>query len=425
MKILTVSDNPNMFSGLAKVHRNVIDGLLSAGHEVVPAVWFAYDTKTMAMIQHGYKPPRPTYKGIEMLPLAKNENAPLSAHDICKIIKPDVVLTIGDYWSFYYMHAVKNKLNYQFKWVAYLTVEEEEIDKKKWQPLFRYMDDVAVPTEFGMSSLASIGVNAHLIPYGVDEVFRRLPDDKRAQLRKDRGITEGVTRFITVAQNTIRKSLPSILLTAQELKKRGRYSPDCLDNKFYIHTNVGASDSSETYVYDLIGLAKKLDVEDMVSFPPLETSLFGPTGQLGGVLPTNTGEELLRDEYNASDFYLSTSLSEGYGLPVMEAMACGVPCLANGTSTLYEMVGVPYGKTGYGERGGIFKSRVEVLPPAKLANIVDPKLLADEIESLRKREMKGNCEDYARRSNWEGMGKKLVEVIAQMEKRTVIPVEEI
>ena len=408
MRILTISDNPNIFSGLAKVHRNVIDGLLAAGHEVRIAGWYAFDSKTMVMIQHGYKPERPIYRGIEILPMAKNENSPMAAYDICKMVDPDIVLTIGDHWSFYYMHAVKNKLDYKFKWVAYLTVEEEEIDKAKWHALFRYMDSVIVPTEFGKNSLAKLGIEAKVIRYGVDPIFTRLSDERRLELRKERGLGDE-TRFITVAQNTLRKNLPSILQTAAELKRR------CdKEYRFHIHTNIGASDPNETCVYNLMKLRDKMGVEDIVTFAPKETSLF-----------EGTESELLRDEYNASDFYLSTSLSEGYGLPVVEAMACGVPCFANGTSTLYEMVGVPYGKTGYGARGMIFKSRVDILPPARFVNMVDPKMLAEQIQAVIKRKMESDCEDYARINTWEGMGSRLAEVIEQMEKRTVIPVEEI
>lgn len=392
----------------------MIDGLIAAGHDVSIAGWFVFDTKTMAMIAHGYKPTRPTYKGIEILPMAKNENSPLAAHDICKIVKPDVVLTIGDHWSFYYMHAVKNKLDYKFKWFAYLTVEEEEIDEIKWKPLFRYMDVVAVPTQFGKDSIGKLGVQSKIIPYGVDEVFKPASPEERAKLRASRGIGNDTVRMITVAQNTLRKNLPSILQTAQVLKANRQGTRF----KFHIHTNIGAIDANETCVFDLPKIVAKLGVEDMVTFAPSDTSLF-----------KGTSAELIRDEYNASDFYLSTSLSEGYGLPVVEGMACGLPCWANGTSTLYEMVGLRYGQTGVGPRGYVFKSRVDILPPNRFVNMVDGNILAweldKEIEAVRKRKMQEACEDYARRSSWEGMGLELAELIAQMEKRTVIPVEEI
>lgn len=43
--------------------------------------------------------------------------------------------------------------------------------------------------------------------------------------------------------------------------------------------------------------------------------------------------------YNGADALVFPSLSEGFGLPALEAMACGVPVLASNTSSLPEVIG--------------------------------------------------------------------------------------
>ena len=43
--------------------------------------------------------------------------------------------------------------------------------------------------------------------------------------------------------------------------------------------------------------------------------------------------------FNASDVYLHTSDYEGFGLPILESMACGVPVVANNKASVPEIVG--------------------------------------------------------------------------------------
>ncbi len=45
--------------------------------------------------------------------------------------------------------------------------------------------------------------------------------------------------------------------------------------------------------------------------------------------------------YNLCRAYVFPSLHEGFGLPVLEAMSCGAPVVASGTSSLPEVVGLP------------------------------------------------------------------------------------
>lgn len=43
--------------------------------------------------------------------------------------------------------------------------------------------------------------------------------------------------------------------------------------------------------------------------------------------------------YNAADLFVFPSLYEGFGLPPLEAMACGCPVIVSNTSSLPEVVG--------------------------------------------------------------------------------------
>jgi glycosyltransferase involved in cell wall biosynthesis len=71
-------------------------------------------------------------------------------------------------------------------------------------------------------------------------------------------------------------------------------------------------------------------VEALIAALDLESRVSRP-----GVIP----EEDLPGLFAAADAFLYPTLYEGFGLPVIEAMACGVPVLTSSTSALQEIAG--------------------------------------------------------------------------------------
>ncbi len=61
----------------------------------------------------------------------------------------------------------------------------------------------------------------------------------------------------------------------------------------------------------------------------------------GLVLTGFVPEDDLVDLYNLASLFVFPSLHEGFGLPALEAMACGVPTIASNCSSLPEVVGLP------------------------------------------------------------------------------------
>lgn len=68
----------------------------------------------------------------------------------------------------------------------------------------------------------------------------------------------------------------------------------------------------------------------------LAASVGIPSGQF--VMTGYVSEQELVDLYNLASLFVFPSLHEGFGLPVLEAMACGVPTLVSNTSSLPELV---------------------------------------------------------------------------------------
>lgn len=105
------------------------------------------------------------------------------------------------------------------------------------------------------------------------------------------------------------------------------------------------------------------------------------------------GQYDLRWLYNACRLYANPSLYEGFGLPLLEAMACGAACLASATSSLPEI----------GGDAAIY------VPP------LDAGLWADEIEALwddddRRDELGRMGMARAQRFSWERAARETLKV---------------
>ena len=70
---------------------------------------------------------------------------------------------------------------------------------------------------------------------------------------------------------------------------------------------------------DVVGIVKRLGIENSVIF----------VGKL-------SDEELIHF-YNGADFFVFPSIYEGFGLTVLEAMACGVPIIASQIGSVKEV----------------------------------------------------------------------------------------
>ena len=81
--------------------------------------------------------------------------------------------------------------------------------------------------------------------------------------------------------------------------------------------------------------------------------------------------------FNAADVYLHTSEYEGFGLPVLEAMACGVPVVANNKASIPEIVGDYSSFTGLDENNIIQTSE-------KILSLMDRGIDREAIEQSKK-----------------------------------------
>jgi len=149
-----------------------------------------------------------------------------------------------------------------------------------------------------------------VIPNGVDAAFRRVQDRALvAEFRRRRGLPSKFLLYVGTIEP--RKNLTTLIRAFARLKERGN-----VDHALVIGGSKG-------WMYEpVLGLAQDLGLSREILFP-------------GFLSP-----EELPLWYNAADVFAYPSLYEGFGLPPLEAMACGTPVIASNASALPEVVGV-------------------------------------------------------------------------------------
>jgi alpha-1,3-rhamnosyl/mannosyltransferase len=114
------------------------------------------------------------------------------------------------------------------------------------------------------------------------------------------------------------------------------------------------------------------------------------------VRPGRIAEEDLPGLFAGADALLYPTLYEGFGLPVVESMACGTPVLTSSTSALQEIAG------GYAYL--VDPLDVDAIARGIIALTTDPKVRADFIELGRKRAL-----DFS----WDKAAERTLEVYAE------------
>lgn len=162
------------------------------------------------------------------------------------------------------------------------------------------------------------------IPHGIDtHVYKPSPEKNREKLRETlltnrTDKPEDAIILLNVAVNAgERKCFPQLLIAFKKLLKT-------TNAYLYLFTN---PIMMYPHGYDLRGLIRELKIPpDRVLFPPADPVL----------LPFE--DEQLAELYSACDLYVTASLGEGFGIPLVESMACETPCVAPNNSTHTELI---------------------------------------------------------------------------------------
>lgn len=288
VKLLWMSDSPTLVSGFGTVTREILARLPSDRFEVAVVGWghsgWPYDR---AKWPYPIYPADPRTFGRDALPAAVSD------------FQPDLVVGLGDLWMLDPLRKLDRGKGMRV--VAYFPIDGRPLPPS-WRGVLDAVDVRVAYSEFGRDVVraACPELDVELIYHGIDTtVFR--PLDKE-EVRRKHGFGE---KFVVgcVARNQPRKQFPILIRAFAKLREAHPASV------LYMHTD------PKDVGWDLENLVTRFGVDDHTVFSKVTTVMKG--------LPP----EDLNFVYNAFDVMALPTMGEGFGLPIVEAMAAGVPVL--------------------------------------------------------------------------------------------------
>lgn len=272
--------------------------LRDAGHEVLISAFYGLDGAVLGFEDMTVLPTGRDMYGNDML------KAHYDRHGI------DLVITLVDAW------VLAPHVLQKMPVMAWAPVDSEPIPQQVVESL-KAARWPAAYSRFGEKQMQRAGLNPLYIPHGID-TKTYYPDD-RAAAREAWSVPDDAFFVVMVAAN---KGYPPRKSFDRILKAWRAFSMTHPDAILYMHT----MPTPHYQGVDLVSMVKFYNLEDNVRFADTEKLIAG-----------GYKEEALRKLYNAADVLLSPSMGEGFGLPVVEAQACGCPVIVSDFSAQSEL----------------------------------------------------------------------------------------
>ena len=269
------------------------------GHEVLISTFWGLNGSPTA------------WDGITVLPAFGGSYSSPSLHQHAKHIGPDLVFTLGDVW------VTDPALLRELPLAHWLPCDCRPMSTADRGVVEANGAQLVAMSRFGLERFRDAGfVNSLYCPHGLDFDVWRIPGD-RAGLRERAGISAGTFVIGVNAANNdaIRKAAPEMMLAfAKFLRSR----PDSL---LWLHAGVHQDGGQDLeFLAESLGLTDRIKVVDQYRYAA------------GLVTPGD-----LAEWYGALDVLLACTYAEGFGLPVVEAMASGVPAITTRASSMEEL----------------------------------------------------------------------------------------
>lgn len=319
--------------------------------EVISRLYNKYDITEFASYAHP-EDPRINQVPWDVYPVLSDDSPTAQFGDkdfeqACLDVKPHCVVALRDPWMDEFISRSPFRSYYNWVWMP--TVDAL-FHSPQWLSLYNEADTLFTYQDWSKQLLESYGLNVMVsAPPAAADDFKPIP--QRDLIKKQLGL-EGFTIIGTVMRNQRRKLYPQLFQCFRKILNRTQRN----DLLLYCHTSYPdmgwdipklllehqlSSKVLFTYVCGSCQQAFPSFFNDAIMYCP-------KCGQKSSRLANvkqGVPNEILCRIYNLMDFYVQLSLSEGFGIPIIEAAKCGVPVLGTDYSAMEDVIrkikGVP------------------------------------------------------------------------------------
>ena len=277
------------------------------------------------------------FNGLKVFPKMYDQFGIDAADLICRNWKPDIMITLFDIWI-----GDSPLFNGEKDWFnkihprpcLYFPVDHKPIPIPVLNQAEKAYHCIAM-SRFGLQELRAANINASLIPHGVEtKIFTPLED--RATARKWLIDTAGVPLFS--GQEVLPWNHDNFIIgkvAANKDTSRKGFDREMVGFKLFLEQNPDAKKDARIYWhtdprfpggYHLDHYAHLMEIDQYIK----KTH---PFYVYGGVSEPNMAKM-----YQSFDLLTNVSRAEGFGIPIIEAQSCAIPCVVNDSTSMPELV---------------------------------------------------------------------------------------
>jgi FkbM family methyltransferase len=301
MKFTWLSNSPWSPTGYGNQTKVFLPRFVERGHEVASIAFFGLEGGMLA-----------GWNGIPVYPKFIHAYGQDVMIPHTKFHGTKIMFSLMDAWV-----IETHRIPHDIAWVPWFPVDSDPLSPRIYEAVKQAHARI-VFSKFGVEKMNEVGLDHYYVPHGVDTQSSFYPEDM-AECREKLGWPQDKFIVGMVAANKgnpSRKAFEKNIEAFALLKKK---HPDVM---LYLHTmKLGFQGVDLPEFINAMGLKEGEDV------------LFPSEYHLSLGFP----DMYMRTLYSAMDTHLLVSMGEGFGIPIVEAQACGTPVIVGDWTSMSEL----------------------------------------------------------------------------------------